>query len=140
MYCSHTVSIMCSVFHGHKIHWLWFTFICSDLFLAIELNKRYSKAFMKRARAYEKLNRKEECLQGNCQSKRCNFVNNCKQLNIAFCKFSNFIWECCGWLLYCTQDPWKRSMEKIFYHHHIKKASQKISAINFAYMYIVVPV
>ena len=33
--------------------------------LAIEFNKKYSKAFMKRARAYEQLNRKEECLQGD---------------------------------------------------------------------------
>ena len=41
--------------------------ICCHVFLnslAIELNKKYSKAFMKRARAYEKLDRKEECLQG----------------------------------------------------------------------------
>ena len=29
------------------------------------MNKKYSKAFMKRARAYEKLGKKEECLQGN---------------------------------------------------------------------------
>ena len=42
----------------------------SVLLLAIEFNKKYSKAFMKRARAYEKLNRKEECLQGtvNCSN------------------------------------------------------------------------
>ena len=35
------------------------------LLSAIELNKKYSKAFMKRARAYEELGKKEECLQGN---------------------------------------------------------------------------
>ena len=37
----------------------------SVLHSAIELNKKYAKAFMKRARAYEKLGKKEECLQGN---------------------------------------------------------------------------
>lgn len=34
---------------------------------AIELNKKYSKAFMKRARAYELLDRKEDCLRGDLQ-------------------------------------------------------------------------
>lgn len=37
--------------------------VLADATKAIELNKKYSKAFMKRARAYEKLDRKEECLQ-----------------------------------------------------------------------------
>lgn len=37
--------------------------------LAIELNKKYSKAFMKRARAYELLNKKEECLRGDVHFK-----------------------------------------------------------------------
>lgn len=37
--------------------------VLADATKAIELNKKYSKAFMKRARAYEKLGKKEECLQ-----------------------------------------------------------------------------
>ncbi|KAL9964039.1 hypothetical protein ACROYT_G027613 [Oculina patagonica] len=37
--------------------------VLADATKAIELNKKYSKAFMKRARAYEKLDKKEECLQ-----------------------------------------------------------------------------
>lgn len=37
--------------------------VIEDATKAIELNKKYSKAFMKRARAYELLNRKEDCLR-----------------------------------------------------------------------------
>ncbi|KAJ7378009.1 Mitochondrial import receptor subunit TOM70 [Desmophyllum pertusum] len=37
--------------------------VLADATKAIELNKKYSKAFMKRARAHEKLDKKEECLQ-----------------------------------------------------------------------------
>lgn len=32
--------------------------------VALELNNRYTKALMRRARAYEQQGRKEECLQG----------------------------------------------------------------------------
>ena len=37
---------------------------CSIPFLALQYNKRYTKAYLRRAKAYEKLDRKQECLQG----------------------------------------------------------------------------
>lgn len=34
------------------------------MFTALELNNRYTKALMRRARAFEELGKKTECLQG----------------------------------------------------------------------------
>jgi hypothetical protein len=60
----HTCKI--SLCRSPKIPIYWNTVYLPYLvsFLALQYNKRYTKAYLRRAKAYEKLDQKQNCLQG----------------------------------------------------------------------------